>query len=101
MRIVLGVLAADAGAVRWAGHAIDLDTRRRIGYMPEERGLYPRMKVGQQLAYLARLHGLGAADAAAAVERWTTRLGVCVAGRPTTCRSSASATSSACSWPPP
>jgi ABC-2 type transport system ATP-binding protein len=76
MRILLGVLAADSGSVRWAGQAIDLDTRRRIGYMPEERGLYPRMKVGQQLAYLARLHGLGAPAAAAAVERWTTRLGV-------------------------
>jgi ABC-2 type transport system ATP-binding protein len=76
MRIILGVLAADAGAVRWAGHQIDLHTRRRIGYMPEERGLYPRMKVGLQLAYLARLHGLDADAAQAAVERWTTRLGV-------------------------
>ena len=45
MRIALGVLAADAGEVRWNGRAIDLDARRRIGYMPEERGLYPRMKV--------------------------------------------------------
>jgi ABC-2 type transport system ATP-binding protein len=79
MRIVLGVLSSDSGQVRWAGQPIDLHTRRRIGYMPEERGLYPRMKVGAQLAYLARLHGMSVGDAAAAVERWTTRLGV--AGR--------------------
>jgi ABC-2 type transport system ATP-binding protein len=76
MRIVLGVLTADAGDVRWNGRAVDADLRRRIGYMPEERGLYPRMRVGDQLRYLARLHGLSAADAAAAVTTWTERLGV-------------------------
>ncbi|WP_454729838.1 ABC transporter ATP-binding protein [Cellulosimicrobium protaetiae] len=76
MRIVLGVLAADGGEVRWDGRPIDLAARRRIGYMPEERGLYPRMKVGEQLVYLARLHGLSAADATDAMERWTTTLGV-------------------------
>jgi ABC-2 type transport system ATP-binding protein len=79
MRIVLGVLAADAGEVRWDGQPITLATRRRIGYMPEERGLYPRMKVGEQLAYLARLHGLSAAAATRAVSVWVERLGV--AGR--------------------
>jgi ABC-2 type transport system ATP-binding protein len=76
MRIVLGVLSADAGSVEWKGAPIDADARRRIGYMPEERGLYPKMKVGEQLAYLARLHAVSAADAAAAVSRWTERLGV-------------------------
>ncbi|TQM39040.1 ABC transporter ATP-binding protein [Pseudonocardia cypriaca] len=76
MRIVLGVLTADAGDVRWKGRAVDADLRRRIGYMPEERGLYPRMRVGDQLRYLARLHGLPGALAAAAVARWTERLGV-------------------------
>jgi ABC-2 type transport system ATP-binding protein len=79
MRIVLGVLSADAGEVRWQGRTIDADMRRRIGYMPEERGLYPKMKVGDQLVYLARLHGMTDADARAAVERWTERLGI--AGR--------------------
>jgi ABC-2 type transport system ATP-binding protein len=76
MRIILGVLAADSGAVRWDSRAIDLDTRRRIGYMPEERGLYPRMKVAEQLTYLARLHGLTAAAARASADAWTERLGV-------------------------
>ncbi|HLU54523.1 MAG TPA: ATP-binding cassette domain-containing protein [Pseudonocardia sp.] len=76
MRIVLGVLSADTGEVRWKGRPVDADLRRRIGYMPEERGLYPRMRVGEQLRYLARLHGLSSADAGAAVARWTERLGV-------------------------
>jgi ABC-2 type transport system ATP-binding protein len=76
MRIALGVLAADAGEVRWAGRPLDLDSRRRIGYMPEERGLYPRMKVADQLVYLARLHGMSPAAARRSVEAWTERLGV-------------------------
>ncbi len=79
MRIILGVLAADRGEVRFGGSAIDSDTRRRIGYMPEERGLYPKMKVGAQLVYLARLHGLSASDAADRTAYWTERLGI--AGR--------------------
>ncbi|MDQ4117548.1 MAG: ATP-binding cassette domain-containing protein [Actinomycetota bacterium] len=76
MRIVLGVLAADGGSVTWQGRPVDADVRRRIGYMPEERGLYPKMKVAEQLGYLARLHGMSAADAHAAVARWTGRVGV-------------------------
>ncbi len=76
MRIALGVLAADGGHITLGGRPIDLDVRRHIGYMPEERGLYPKMKVGEHLLYLARLHGLSKADAAAAVDRWTTRLGI-------------------------
>ncbi|MFD2417059.1 ABC transporter ATP-binding protein [Amycolatopsis pigmentata] len=76
MRIALGVLAADSGEVRWDGRPITLETRRRIGYMPEERGLYPRMKVAEQLVYLARLHGMGAAEAQRSVKWWTERLDV-------------------------
>jgi ABC-2 type transport system ATP-binding protein len=76
MRIVLGVLAADAGEVRWRDRPIDAATRRRIGYMPEERGLYPKMKVGEQVSYFAELHGLDAGAAAAATDRWLVRLGI-------------------------
>lgn len=76
MRIALGVLAADAGTVSFAGRPVTREMRRRIGYMPEERGLYPKMRVGKQLAYLAQLHGLSARDADDAVLRWTTRLGI-------------------------
>ncbi|MCL2089938.1 MAG: ATP-binding cassette domain-containing protein [Micrococcales bacterium] len=61
MRILMGVLRADAGQVLLDGHRLDAATRRRFGYMPEERGLYPKMKVVDQLAYLATLHGFDAA----------------------------------------
>ena len=76
MRIILGVLSADAGEVRLGDRPIDLDLRRHIGYMPEERGLYPKMKVGEQLTFLAKLHGMSAAEAEDSVRRWTDRLGV-------------------------
>jgi ABC-2 type transport system ATP-binding protein len=63
MRITLGVLDAHAGEVRWRGEPADAGARRRFGYMPEERGLYPRMRVHEQLVYLARLHGVDHAEA--------------------------------------
>ncbi|NCD20321.1 MAG: ABC transporter ATP-binding protein [Actinobacteria bacterium] len=76
MRITLGVLSPDSGEVRYAGRPLDQEVRARVGYMPEERGLYPRMKVGPQLTYLAQLHGLSPADAGDAMLRWTDRLGI-------------------------
>ncbi|WP_029068327.1 ABC transporter ATP-binding protein [Jonesia quinghaiensis] len=76
MRIALGVLDATAGEVRWDGRPIDFASRQRIGYMPEERGLYPKMKVGDQLTYLAKLHGLSSKAAETAMEEWTERLGI-------------------------
>ncbi|MFC5929819.1 ATP-binding cassette domain-containing protein [Cryobacterium melibiosiphilum] len=63
MRIILGVLTADAGTVLIDGTPVTASDRRRFGYMPEERGLYPKMKVAEQLVYLARLHGLSPASA--------------------------------------
>ena len=63
MRITLGVLDAHAGEVRWQGRPADARARRRFGYMPEERGLYPRMRVHEQLVYLARLHGVDRREA--------------------------------------
>lgn len=76
MRIVIGVLAPDSGIVTWQGESMDAASRRRIGYMPEERGLYPKMRVAQQLAYLAELHGRSSDDASEQAERWTERLGI-------------------------
>jgi ABC-2 type transport system ATP-binding protein len=76
MRIVLGLLEPDAGTVRFDGRPLDAATRSRFGYMPEERGLYPKMRVGAQLAYLAELHGLDRAAAARAAQAWMERVGV-------------------------
>jgi ABC-2 type transport system ATP-binding protein len=76
MRIAMGLARADAGQVLWRGKPLDEAARRRIGYMPEERGLYPKMKVGEQVAYFARLHGLDAVSAARASEEWVGRLGL-------------------------
>lgn len=76
MKIALGMLSADAGQILLGGKAIDLSVRRRIGYMPEQRGLYPKMRVGDQLDYLARLHGFDRSSAQAAVTYWTERLDI-------------------------
>ncbi len=76
MRIILGVLAADDGRVELAGAPVTADDRRRFGYMPEERGLYPKMKVLEQIVYLARLHGFSKADATARASELLTELGL-------------------------
>ncbi|HET8759097.1 MAG TPA: ATP-binding cassette domain-containing protein [Solirubrobacteraceae bacterium] len=76
MRIILGVLAADRGEVLFDGAPVDFERRTRFGYMPEERGLYPKMRVRDQLVYLARLHGVDAAAAGRAADSWIERLGV-------------------------
>ena len=76
MRIVLGVLAADRGEVLFDGRPVTFETRARFGYMPEERGLYPKMRVRDQLVYLARLHGVRASRRRASADRWIERLGL-------------------------
>src|SRR4051812_33703602 len=76
MRIVMGVAAADDGEVRWNGHAVTPDDRMAFGYMPEERGLYPKMLVRDQLTYLARLHGLPPARAQSNTDRWLAVFGL-------------------------
>ena len=65
MRIILGVLSKDGGSVTLGGEDVNPGHRRRFGYMPEERGLYPKMKVLEQIVYLARLHGFTKQDATA------------------------------------
>jgi ABC-2 type transport system ATP-binding protein len=76
MRIVFGVIPADAGEVRFEGRPLDVEARRRFGYMPEERGLYPDMRVRDQLVYFARLAGVGKADARARTDELLERLGI-------------------------
>jgi ABC-2 type transport system ATP-binding protein len=76
MRIVLGVLEPDAGEVRWRGRPMDHEMRQRVGYLPEERGLYPNMLVAEEVEYLGRLHGMDTRSAAAATRQWLERLDV-------------------------
>jgi ABC-2 type transport system ATP-binding protein len=76
MRIILGVLSPDSGTVTLDGTSLTPEARRRFGYMPEERGLYPKMKVGEQLVYLARLHGFTATAAQRNADRLLERLGL-------------------------
>lgn len=70
MRTVFGLVQPDAGTVTYDGAPITQDVRLRFGYMPEERGLYPRMKVREQLIYFGRLAGMSSDQAAASVDRW-------------------------------
>jgi ABC-2 type transport system ATP-binding protein len=76
MRIVMGVLAADSGVVTWGGAPLTREDRRRFGYMPEERGLYPKMSVREQLVYLGRLHGLTPAGVERNIAGLLDRLGL-------------------------
>src|SRR4051812_834096 len=76
MRAVCGIAHPDGGEVRWRGRPMDAEARRRTGYLPEERGLYQRMRAAEQLEYLARLHGIARVEAAASSRRWLDRLGL-------------------------
>ncbi|MEU4584683.1 ATP-binding cassette domain-containing protein [Kitasatospora aureofaciens] len=58
MRIIMGLLAPDAGEISWHGSPLTTEQRRNFGYIPEERGLYPRQPVREQLVYFGSLHGM-------------------------------------------
>ena len=79
MRAVFGLVALDAGGIQWQSRPVCAVERARFGYMPEERGLYPRMRVRDQLVYLGQLCGRGAKDVGRSVDGWLERLGL--AGR--------------------
>lgn len=76
IRVMLGVIDPDDGETRWQGRPVGATDRRRWGYMPQERGLYPAMPSGEQLVYLARLHGMGRADATASAHALMEELGL-------------------------
>jgi ABC-2 type transport system ATP-binding protein len=76
MRAVLGVTGLDGGEIRFREQLVNAPMRRRFGYMPEERGLYPGMHVLEQLQYFGRLHGMSASDALLAGRALCERLGL-------------------------
>jgi ABC-2 type transport system ATP-binding protein len=73
MRIVLDILRPDSGRVTWMGTENIALPRRTWGYLPEERGLYPKMQVGEQLRYFAALYGVSDADAREEIGDWLER----------------------------
>jgi ABC-2 type transport system ATP-binding protein len=73
IRMVTAITTPDTGRVTLGGETVGPATQRRMGYLPEERGLYRKLRVGEQLVYLARLKGMPKADATAAVRRWLDR----------------------------
>jgi ABC-2 type transport system ATP-binding protein len=84
MRTILGIYQPDAGTVTWNGAPIGDAQRRRFGYLPEERGLYGKMKVLDQLVYFARLHGVKDPEATVNAHAWMERLEIAqYAKRPT------------------
>jgi ABC-2 type transport system ATP-binding protein len=76
MRAIFGLTALDAGTTRFDGRPIDIATRRRFGYLPEERGLYPTMRIVEQLTFLGALRGMTRADAEGEARRWLEQLGL-------------------------
>lgn len=73
-RMILGLLNANEGHITWNGQPISYATSPEIGYLPEERGLYPKMKVEEQLLFLAQLRGMKKADAKVAMTKWLDRM---------------------------
>jgi ABC-2 type transport system ATP-binding protein len=76
MRAIFGLVRPDRGEVRWRGTPVGPEERARFGYMPEERGLYPKMKVSEQLTYFGELSGMSGAAAKEAAAGWLGRLGL-------------------------
>lgn len=76
MRTIFRLLIPDSGTVTWDGEPIEPSDLLRFGYMPEQRGLYPKMKARDQLAYYGRLHGLTKSQARESAEKWLERFGL-------------------------
>lgn len=75
-RMILGILQANTGVIHWNGQPINYKASPLIGYLPEERGLYPKMKVKEQIVYLARLRGMNKKEAAVETDLWLERFHV-------------------------
>jgi ABC-2 type transport system ATP-binding protein len=73
MRMILDILRPDSGRITWNGQDVREVSRQSFGYLPEERGLYPKVQVEEQLLFLARLHGLAKSAAQRHLDEWLAR----------------------------
>ncbi|HLQ30830.1 MAG TPA: ATP-binding cassette domain-containing protein [Ktedonobacteraceae bacterium] len=73
MRMILDILRPDSGSITWNGKDVREVPCRNLGYLPEERGLYPKMRVDEQLLFLARLNGVSKQDAEQELDEWLER----------------------------
>jgi ABC-2 type transport system ATP-binding protein len=76
MRMILDIIRPDSGTITWNGKQIRDIPRHHFGYLPEERGLYPKVEVQEQLLFLARLNGLSKTDAVAQLDEWLERFDI-------------------------
>lgn len=76
IRMITTITAPDSGAIVLEGEKLNFRTPEKIGYMPEERGLYKKMKVGEHLLYLAQLKGLTKAAAQKEIDHWLTKFDI-------------------------
>ncbi|MFB5762402.1 ABC transporter ATP-binding protein [Paenibacillus medicaginis] len=76
MRMVLGLIYPDGGRILYDGKPYNAELQHKMGYLPEERGLYPKVKVSEQIIYLARLRGMSAKEADQSLRYWLDRFGV-------------------------
>jgi ABC-2 type transport system ATP-binding protein len=74
MRMILGIMIPDSGAITWDGASIGERARLRFGYLPEERGLYGKMAVRDHIIYFGRLHGMALSEATSRTDEWVQRL---------------------------
>lgn len=75
-RMILGLLSITEGSISWKGRPVNYSITSKIGYLPEERGLYPKLKVKDQLVYLARLKGMAKQDAVKELGTWLERFNI-------------------------
>ena len=81
VRVVLGIIKADEGRVTWNGRPFGRSQNVSFGYLPEERGLYPKMKVHEHLVFLGQINGLSKAEANKRATEWSERFGIAEYGR--------------------
>src|SRR6516225_5592255 len=74
IRMIVGIFGPDSGEIKVLGRAVTPELQQRIGYMPEERGLYKKMKVGEQLLFFAQLKGVGPSEANRRIDEWLARM---------------------------